>query len=230
MLSEKAIDGEFRERAHTMPNSILKLSALRQRGEAAKKSPLTARKHAQFLEDVDVFYYKSSDRTTISGPRDKSRLKEEPCRSTVSKDDLYLDIRGILKHGYNDSDLSNGDESGDSAGSALGDIFHVIALDFIEGQCGRKKMLLTMKVGQDCIREKTLVKAMSGGRRLIIMTYRYDTSEDGEKTLHQFVERMTLPCLIDAFAVRANVDSEMILTIEAPVLECYGGQYNDVSW
>ena len=231
LMSEQSIQGDFRERAHTCPNSILKLSALRAREQAnARRSPRQLRKHASFQENVDVFYYKSSDRSTSYSQRDISRLKEEPCKSTVAKDDLYLDIKGILKYGYDDP--SSGQESGgsDSPGSALGDIFHVLGLDFIESQCGRKKMMLTLRVGQECIREKTLVKAMSGGRRLIIMTYRHEETADGDKSLHQFVERMTLPCLIDAFAVRANVDADMVLTIEAPVLECYGGHYDDVTW
>eukprot|EP00918_Siedleckia_nematoides_P074815 GHVU01163547.1.p1 GENE.GHVU01163547.1~~GHVU01163547.1.p1 ORF type:complete len:359 (-),score=41.73 GHVU01163547.1:1698-2774(-) len=229
LLMEHGIQGDFRERAQTCPNSILKLSALRAKEQAkARRSPRELHKHASFQENVDVFYYKSSDRTTSQSQRDISRLKEEPCKSTVAKDDLYLDIRGILKYGYDDPN-SNG-ESGGKDGGALGEIFHVLGLDFIEGQDGRKKMSLTLRVGQDCIREKTLVKAMSGGRRIIIMTYRNEETEDGEKSLHQFVERMTLPCLIDAFSVRANVDTDMVLTIEAPVLECFGGQIDDVSW
>ena len=59
---------------------------------------------------------------------------------------------------------------------------------------------------------------MSGGKKLIIIAYKLEADRSGKEYLHQYLEKLHLPHPIDAYSVRATMDKDGNLKIDAPML------------
>ena len=77
---------------------------------------------------------------------------------------------------------------------------------------------ITVPIGNGFIRNRTNVKAMTGGKKLIITGFKPATTDSGEEYMHQYNDKLSLPHCIDAFAVKATMSREGTLKISAPII------------
>ena len=98
-------------------------------------------------------------------------------------------------------------------------VFKDKIVDITTDDQGQNHLKVVVPIGSDFIRNRTSVKATSGGKRLIVIAYRCQGKGE-EAHVHQYVEKMTVPHPIDAYSVRATMDKEGNLKITAPML-CY---------
>ena len=77
---------------------------------------------------------------------------------------------------------------------------------------------ISVPIGHGFIRNRTNVKAMTGGKKLIITGFKMAKTENGEEYMHQFNDKLSLPHAIDAFAVKATMSREGTLKISAPII------------
>lgn len=175
------------------------------------------KKSARFRENVDIIYYDQRERPTSCATRDKERLKDE-CDTSPRLTEAVVSAECPV-HGKHCHDaLAMDTAGGDTQGNFLTrPIFHSKSLEIIKGEDGAFRWKMYVPIGSEFIRNKTSVKALSGGRKLILMAYKLGETEDGENYLHQYIEKLHLPHSIDAYAVKATMDKEGNLKINAPI-------------
>lgn len=90
--------------------------------------------------------------------------------------------------------------------------------EIITNDDGTMKWKITVPLGSDFIRNRTNVKAMTGGKKLIVTGFKQAKTEEGEEYFHQYNDKLSLPHTIDAYAVKATMDREGNLKITAPIV------------
>ncbi|ELU05152.1 hypothetical protein CAPTEDRAFT_228138 [Capitella teleta] len=77
----------------------------------------------------------------------------------------------------------------------------------------RRGLRIMMEIDESCVRRKTCVRAMSGGKTLVVLSYK--PQSEGHLTEHKDV--INLPVNIDPFSVKANMLKSGHLCIQAPL-------------
>ena len=95
-------------------------------------------------------------------------------------------------------------------------VFANKSFEIVPEEEGSYELKLVVPIGPEYIRNRTSVKATSGGKRLIVIAYR-NQGEGDDEHVHQYIEKMTLPHPIDAYSVRATMDRDGNLKISAPM-------------
>lgn len=123
-----------------------------------------------------------------------------------------------------DTDNDNADKLGalnltdnlDVEGNVRKNIFANKKFEIVAHEDGSHDLKLVVPIGSQYIRNRTSVKATSGGKRLIVIGYKLE-GEGDLAHIHQYIEKMVLPHPIDAYSVKATMDREGNLKISAPV-------------
>jgi hypothetical protein len=173
-----------RQRSCSMP-AVCHPQGFRRRAEDIKKQ-------TTFQEDISIVYYEEDElaERVVQSEDDEVTSDEvstpETSRSTTELDKC-VDVRpGDCKEIH-------------------------IPPHFTLGKT-RKGLRIMMEVDAGCVRRKTCVRAMSGGRTLVVLTYK---EEQDVLTEHKDV--INLPVNIDPFSVKANMLRSGHLCIQAPL-------------
>lgn len=179
-------------------------------------STSSVRKSAHFKENVDVIYYDQQERPTSSAARDQEKLKDEK-NSAGNITERTSQIRCNLhpEGACNKEMFKNPDSDFEKKIVTSKPIFEGKEVNIVRDENGGFKWKLFVPIGVDFIRNRTSVKALSGGKKLILMAYKFDKCEGG---VHQYVERLSLPHPIDAYGVKATMDKDGNLKISAPLV------------
>lgn len=185
---------------------------------SAPVSPSQKRKSAQFKDNVDVMYFRKDDTAdnTSKGMREQEKLKEVSTRKSRHTSVNHL-VKCPLHDKHCNEDLVH--HFTDVQGNIIsneplfpGKQFEIIS----ENDCLRWK--ISVPVGTGFVRNRTNVKAMTGGKKLIISGFKTAKTPNGEEYLHQYNDKLSLPHPIDAFAVKATMSREGVLKISAPLI------------
>ena len=162
-----------------------------------------------------MIYYDQKELTISTSTRNLEKLKDQ-CDSSPNLTESIVHVNCPLHPGNlccQDEDSSNSIPSNEMAEKADKHLFPNKTLEIVQDSDGKLHWKMYVPVGGDFIRNKTSVKALSGGRRLILMAYKADTSEN----LHQYIEKLSLPHAINAYGVKATMDKIGNLKITAAI-------------
>ena len=184
----------------------------------------------RFKDEVSVLYYDQKEKATAVGQeeavREQQKLKDDRTASaTVTESAVRLPCTVHLGQACGQPHLPRIMEQ--SEASVIGNIdvdgdinrkpiFANKSHEIVQHEDGDFEIKLIVQIAANFLRNKTSVKATSGGKRLIVIGYR-DEGEGDSAHVHQYIEKMTLPHLIDAYSVRATMDREGNLKISAPM-------------
>jgi len=185
---------------------------------SAPCSPSQKRKSAQFKDNVDVMYFRKDDsaENTSKGKREQEKLKEVSSKKSRHTSVHHL-VKCPLHDKYCDGDMVS--HFTDVQGNIISNNpllpgKHIEIVN--ENDCLKWK--ITVPIGHGFIRNRTNVKAMTGGKKLIITGFKNAKTESGEEYMHQYNDKLSLPHAIDAFAVKATMSREGTLKISAPII------------
>ena len=203
------------------------LSSNRREGPVCLKKA----KKCQFKPQMDVIFYAQTDKTTKHLAKEQKQLQEErETSSDVTEGFIQVNCKlhpgkpcmgpywyrtrpgyasSSARFNENNNLLSETDANYDS-------IYKGLEIDIVldENNIARLKLFVPILAG--FVRNRTSVKAMSGGKKLIIIAYKLETDRSGKEYLHQYLEKLHLPHPIDAYSVRATMDKDGNLKIDAP--------------
>jgi hypothetical protein len=191
---------------------------------SAPNSPSQKRKSAQFRDNVDVMYFSKEDSAdnASKGKREQEKLKEVSTRKSKHTSAHHL-VKCPLHDKYCDQDMIA--NFTDVQGNIItkeallpGKVVEIVN----EGNSLRWK--ITVPIGNGFVKNRTNVKAMTGGKKLIISAFKTAKTESGEEYLHQYNDKLSLPHAIDAFAVKATMSREGTLKISAPIISSGSSQ------
>ena len=97
-------------------------------------------------------------------------------------------------------------------------LFKNMKCDVMRDITGKFSWKLFIPIGDEYIRNRTSVKALSGGRKLIIITYGDRRTSQDIAYQHQIIEKLHLPHPVDAYSVRASMDRDGNLKVNAPFI------------
>lgn len=208
-----------------MPSNILAES----NPDNTKKSPSKSNTTATVSD-------RPQDQTrSVTGDKIKQAIVHNVCCLNLNKS-KGQSASSVVEEVVNNTNNDTQDKENTSAATDR-DLLRMDSMDIVpdpDNKNARNKLRLVMQIADRCLEEKTAVKALSGGTKLIVLTYCYqelssDTKGEGgvqgdsmsrkERKLHQYIERLTLPCVIDAFSVLARIGEDRRLIIEAPVIK-----------
>ncbi|KAK2157383.1 hypothetical protein LSH36_193g13045 [Paralvinella palmiformis] len=224
---------DFRElRAKSLPvaiNPILKRQPEPDKSVRTVNQGKGHRRRACFKQEVDICYFNAKDRprTTIAMPRRSQNLScgayivdpEEKAKDAIqnsqrAEDELTTPVippDQPLPCLYGQTDPERG----------IACSTDVTFIPCIDGKGNKGRLLrLNIRANVNCVRERTLVKALSGGGALIVHLFQNEAQDGGSAILRRHVKKMSLPVNIDPYRVRAHVHKDGQLTIEAPVMDC----------
>jgi len=185
---------------------------------SAPSSPSQKRKSAQFKDNVDVMYFSKEDsaENTSKGKREQEKLKEVSSRKS-----RHTSVHHLIKCPLHDKHCNQ--EMVTHFTDVQGNI--IINEPLLPGKQieivndnDTLRWKITVPIGDGFIRNRTNVKAMTGGKKLIISGFKQAISDSGEEYMHQYNDKLSLPHSIDAFAVKATMSREGTLKISAPII------------
>ncbi len=201
------------------------LSSNRREGPVSLKKA----KNCVFKTEVSVIYYAQTDKTSKCLGRETKQLQEE--RETSSDvTEGFIQVHCKIhpgkpcmgpywyrtRPGY--KNLYGNDISAVDTEFNYESIFKGLEIDIIEDESGIVRLKIFLPITKGFLRNKTSVKAMSGGKKLIVIAYKCEIDDSGQEYLHQYVEKLHLPHPIDAYCVRATMDKDGNLKIDAPMM------------
>ena len=173
------------------------------------------RKQLQFHEDVDVVYFDRLKEPTTNERKERAKLKDNTL-SQYRITERTIHIACTLHK--NDNRSCERDEIKCECPVIPNHIFQGKKAEIQTDLTGKHSWKLFIPVGDEFIRNRTSVKALSGGHKLIVLTYKDQRGEDGKLYAHQYIEKLHMPHAIDAYGVRASMDKDGNLKITAPFL------------
>ncbi len=225
----------FRPRAKSMPaaSSILKkserTSAFRQRQNSTKQ--------CCFKDEVDVYYFDRqgesqevktnskdmeklrSNRVIISGPFVDNSAEESNNYQLYSSDNTDKSRVNAVASAAKAAPPQLERSCSESSAGPLSNI-DVKIVPYVDGNgANRKKVLVRLCTDETCIKDRTSVKALSGGTAVIVLVYQNEATDGGSAILHQHMERIALPAKVNPYQVKAQLHKTGILEINAPIAE-----------
>lgn len=201
-------------------------------------SPRTvSQKQTSFCENVEVIYY-DENATPVSNllsQNEKLKNNEEINNGyhccDINKNCLEGLHGPVMKHSRNESDVLGDDysvitnpkkswqqksteteaESTLISCSLSGVVFHPKS-----GGGPQRGIRLRIEIDNLCMRNRTKVKVLSGGTSVLVMTYKSESGL-GNDRIQENIERINLPVTIDPYSVKAQVKTNGMLLIEAPL-------------
>ena len=257
--TEAEVSDPLPPRSHS-PKPSGPISAWTKEPEARRSA--CASKRACFRENVDVFYYDTDEKPTETESRDFEKLKDDDSVTSddTTTDDLSSDGGGSAPPQSSSPPLSSPSRQPKPFVTATshknnyskGNVVVARNLcfkqeielvpnaeDAHESLIRRelRRLAVVVQIEETCIKQLTSVKAMSGGRTIIVVTHRpagLEATTPGGATnriyghnqgsapsmvLVQHVDKLRLPVMIDPYSVKAHIHKDWTLKIEAPVRE-----------
>jgi len=202
------------------------------------------RKELKFQDNVDVFLFDKLQKTSIAvRPKMSEKLKDTAlCQSRVTECTIHLpcpihnesepcnnkpqlascqeeppqDSR-TSPPAISDNDITPADQQCDCPVTPV-HLFKNLKCDVVRDITGKLSWKLFIPIGDEFIRNRTSVKALSGGRKLIVITYGDRKTSQDIAYQHQYIEKLHLPHPVDAYGVRASMDRDGNLKVNAPFL------------
>jgi len=177
-------------------------------------APAPLRKQLSFQESVDVVYFDHQEATTFNERKEQEKLKD----NTISQQRVTERTVHMKCTLHTDDNRSCDKNEKCECPVNPNHIFKNKKGEIIQDLTGKYSWKLFIPIGNEFLRNRTSVKALSGGHKLIVLTYKDMRTDDGKAYSHQFIEKLHLPHPIDAYGVRASMDKDGNLKINAPFL------------
>ena len=167
-----------------------------------------------------MIYYDQKERTNSTSSRNQEKLKDR-CDSSPNLCESIIHVKCPLHLGStccidNENNIPENENKDKLDNERIQkELFVNKKIEIVQDIEGKLHWKLYVPIGGDFVRNKTSVKALSGGRRLILMAYKLD-STDGQK-LQQYIEKLSLPHAINAYGVKATMDKIGNLKINAAI-------------
>jgi len=174
------------------------------------------RKQLSFQESVDVVYFDNQEATKLHMHERKEQEKLKDV--TISQQRLTERTIHMKCPLHTDDNRSCDTNQKCECPPAPNHIFKNKQGEIVKDLTGKYSWKLFIPIGNEFLRNRTSVKALSGGHKLIVLTYKEMRGDEGQTYSHQFIEKLHLPHPIDAYGVRASMDKDGNLKINAPFL------------
>ncbi len=190
-------------------------------------------KKCQFKPQVDVIYYAQNEKTTKNLGKEQKQLQEERETSNdVTEGFIQVNCKihpgkpcmgpywYRTRPGYaaNSTRYNENNTLASELDANYESIYKGLEIDIVQDENNIVRLKLFVPISAGFVRNRTSVKAMSGGKKLIIIAYKVEIDRSGKEYLHQYLEKLHLPHPIDAYSVRATMDKDGNLKIDAPML------------
>ena len=211
-------------------------------GGVRRSSRESPRRKFCFNEDVDVFYYEEGvkprhvdlsrkdveklkrDRLVISGPFVRNDLNEasplcaRPNTIPPEKDRKPPTQKTSPIPLPSSKPLPGVGNTGD-AGASGGPVISCDISDcpYTDVKGRQKGLKLMVTLDDSCVKERTTVRALSGGTSLILVLYRNEASDGGSAIVQQQLNPVPLPQAVDPYRVKAQLHKTGELEINAPL-------------
>ncbi len=216
----------FRDRCHTLDSEQTgSSSGFRPRNQSILKKytrnkfqrRAISERHCMFKEEVDVYYFDSM----TGGVRmpGKAGLQTETRKVGIDLSEPSSPVKEIPTNGLQKipSDSRVQEMASETGRLCSKDVDVVSYLD------ANGEYKLTVKVtatpSGNCAKDRTCVKATSGGSAIIIILCEVGQRQDGGVVLTDRFERIPLPVRVDPLKVRARIHSDGRVDVIAPALE-----------
>ena len=204
------------------------LSSNRREGPVCLKKD----KKCQFKPQVDVIFYAQNEKTTKSLAKEQKALQEERETSNdVTEGFIQVNCKihpgkpcmgpywYRTRPGYGaGTRYTENNNLATETDAHYDSIYKGLEIDIVQDENNIVRLKLFVPISLGFVRNRTSVKAMSGGKKLIIIAYKIEIDHNGKEYLHQYLEKLHLPHPIDAYSVRATMDKDGNLKIDAPML------------
>ena len=204
------------------------LSSNRREGPVCLKKD----KKCQFKPQVDVIFYAQNEKTSKSLGKEQKPLQEErETSSDVTEGFIQVNCKihpgkpcmgpywYRTRPGYGaGTRYTENNNLATETDAHYDSIYKGLEIDIVQDENNIVRLKLFVPISLGFVRNRTSVKAMSGGKKLIIIAYKIEIDHNGKEYLHQYLEKLHLPHPIDAYSVRATMDKDGNLKIDAPML------------
>lgn len=206
---------DFRSRTQSMPASHSILKKNRHSMIECGITRTESKKQFCFKEDVDVIYYDEGEQTNEFTAKNLDRLKiaSDIQENTESKSSLGKNCDTMFIEAPLDSD----EPLNCVAVSNL--ILHkeMKVMPCIDSKgCRRQTLRILIKSHEHCLKDRTSVKALSGGSSIVVTLHRKQNTEC-DSPLERHVEKLLLPVIVDPYKIKAHLHKTGELEINAPL-------------